>query len=102
MLRCERGILKNSRLEKVAADVGKVKVNPPKADEKRWLFASHRAINWLNFVLPTFGNTNKAERNEGIEERAKRHKEKSHIKLRESEHRSPLFFRINDLLREGI
>jgi len=47
-------------------DVGKVKVNPPKADEKRWLFESLRAINWPNFILPTFGTTNKAERNAGV------------------------------------
>ncbi|MFA5252339.1 MAG: hypothetical protein WC454_07130, partial [Phycisphaerae bacterium] len=57
---------KNSRIKKKSVDVGKVKVNPLVADEKRWLFASHRAINWQNFVLPTFGTTNKAERNEGI------------------------------------
>jgi hypothetical protein len=43
-------IHKNSRSGKRLVDVGEVKV------KKRWLFASHRAINWLNFVLPTFGN----------------------------------------------
>jgi hypothetical protein len=59
-------VYKNSRLKKGSVDVGEVKVNPPKADEKRWLFVSHRAINWPNFVLPTFDNTSKAERNAGI------------------------------------
>lgn len=53
-------------MEKRSADVVEVKVDPCVADEKKWLFASHRAINWPNFVLPTFGNTFKAERNEGI------------------------------------
>jgi hypothetical protein len=35
-------------------------------DEKRWLFVSLRAVNWPNFILPTFGTTDKAERNAGI------------------------------------
>ena len=47
-------------MRKAPVDVGKVKV------KKRWLFVSHKAIGWPNFILPTFGNTCKAERNAGI------------------------------------
>ena len=53
-------------MEKGSDDVCGVKVNPLVADEKKWLFESLRAINWPNFILPTFGTTSKAERNAGI------------------------------------
>lgn len=54
------GVGKNSRMGKAPVDVGKVKV------KKRWLFVSRKAIDWPNLILPTFGNTRKAERNAGI------------------------------------
>lgn len=59
-------IWKNSRMEKGSVDVGEVKVNPRVADEKEVALRSLRATNWPNFILPTFGTTNKAERNAGV------------------------------------